>query len=115
MNKSLRFGAVVIGAALGTWTLGWWAVPAVALIAGLAGCEGGLVSAASATAWLILLMADATSGSVPRVAGVLAGVMGLPPMAIFLVTLALPAVLGWSAALLGNAARSIRPTSRRPS
>jgi len=115
MKKILCFGLVAAGAALGTWSFGWWAVPVVALIAGLTRCSPGIVSAASAAAWLILLAMDVASGGVGRVASLLAGVMGLPAAALFVVTLALPALLGWSAASLGHAARSIRATSRQPS
>jgi hypothetical protein len=46
---------------------------------------------------------------------VLAGVMGLPAIVVFALTLVLPALLGWSAASIGDAARSLRPISRRPS
>jgi hypothetical protein len=115
MKKVVCFALVVACAAVGTWLLGWWAVPAIALIAGLISCGPGLVAGACATAWLLLLVIDAASGNIGHVAGILAGVMGLPAVALFAVTLALPALLGWSAASLGDAARSIRSTSRQPS
>ena len=115
MNKALCFGLVVVGAAFGTWAFGWWAIPAIALIAGLMRCGAGIVAAASATAWLLLLLVDLASGNVSRVAETLAGVMGLPAAALFAATLALPALLGWSAASLGDAVRSLRATSRQPS
>jgi len=113
MKRLICFILVGASGVLGTWTLGWWAVPAVALIAGLARCRPGIVSAASATAWLILLLMDVASGSIGRVAELLAGIMGFPAAALFVVTLALPALLGWSAASVGHAARSVRPTSRQ--
>ena len=115
MKKALGFGLVATSVALGTWMVGWWAVPVVALIAGLTGCRAGLVSGASAAAWLVLLVSDVASGNFPEVASVLAGIMGMPAAVLLVVTLALPALLGWSAASLGDAARSIRPTSRPPS
>jgi hypothetical protein len=115
MNRAACFTLIAIGVALGTWAVGWWAVPIVALIAGFARCGAGIVSAATAMAWLVLLLIDVASGSIGRLAGLLAGVMGLPAVALFVVTLALPALLGWSAATLGAAARSVRPTSRQPS
>ena len=114
MNKPLCFGLVTVGAALGTWSIGWWAIPIVALIAGLLRCGAGVVSLASAAAWLLLLVVDARSGSIPRVASTLGDIMRLPAAAILLLTLIFPALLGWSAALLGNAARSFRSTSRQP-
>jgi hypothetical protein len=99
----------------GTWVLGWWAIPLVALIAGFARSGAGITSAASATAWLILLLVDVAGGSIGRIAELLAGVMGLPAAALFVITIALPALLGWSAASLGDAARSAFLTSRQPS
>jgi hypothetical protein len=113
VKKAICFGLIALGAGVSTWTLGWWAVPLVALLAGLLGCPALLTAGASATAWLMILGIDAAAGSVPRVAGVLAGVMGLPAIAVLALTLVLPAVLGWSAASVGDAARSLRPTSRR--
>jgi hypothetical protein len=115
VKKATCFALIALVAGVGTWTLGWWAVPIVALAAGLLGCPALLTGAASATAWLAILAIDAVAGSIPRVAGVLAGVMGMPAIAIFALTLVLPAVLGWSAASVGDAARSLRPISRQPS
>lgn len=111
----LRFGLIAFIIAIGTWLLGWWSVPIVAVFAGLFRCGPGLVALASASGWLILLILDAAAGSISRVSGVLAGVMGLPAPALFVVTLALAALLGWSAASMADAARTIRATSRRPS
>ena len=114
MNKIACFALVLVAAALGTWMLGWWAVPLIALIAGLLRCGAGLVALASVTAWAIIFVFDMASGQVGRLTELLAGVMGLPGAALILVTFALPALLGWSAASLGNAARSLA-TSRQPS
>jgi hypothetical protein len=115
MKAMQCFAAVTLLAATATWFGGWWAVPVVALGAGLLRCAPGVVAGASATGWLILLLIDVAAGSIGRVGSVLAGVMGLPAPALFAVTLAFPALLGWSAASLGNAARSVRPTSLPPS
>jgi hypothetical protein len=102
VKSAISFVVVAVAAAVGTWAIGWMAVPIVALIAGFAGCRPGVVSLASASAWLSLLILDAASGHVGNVASTLAGVMGLPAAALFLVTLLLPALLGWSAASLGH-------------
>ena len=115
MKKAFCFALIALAAGVGTWTLGWWAVPIVALVAGLLGCPALLTGTASATAWLAILAIDAVAGSIPRVASVLAGVMGLPAFGVVALTLALPALLGWSAASIGDAARSLRPISRQPS
>jgi hypothetical protein len=115
MRSSVRFVVATILFAAGTWLFGWWTIPVVALVFGLLPARPSLVAVAAAAAWLALLLVDAAGGSITRLAGVLAGVMGLPSAALLLVTLLFPAVVAWSAASLGDAARSFRPTSRRPS
>jgi hypothetical protein len=115
MKRLVCFVSVALIAALGTWMGGWWTVPLIAFGAGLLRCSPGIVAGACAAGWLVLLMIDVAAGSIGRVGGVLAGVMGLPAPALFAVTLAFPALLGWSAASIGDAARSIRPTSLPPS
>ena len=115
MNNTTCFALVAVAIALGTWMLGWWAVPVIALVGGLMRCRAWIVCLASSAAWLALLAIDAATGSVASVAGVLAGVMRLPAIAIVALTIILPALLGWSAASLGNAALSFRSTSRQPS
>ena len=115
MKRLLCFALVLCAVAAGTWLTGWWAVPLIAVVAGALACAPLLVAAASAAAWLVLLLVDAATGSVGRLAGLLGGIMGLPAAALFAATLVFPALLGWSAASLGNAARSLRATSRPPS
>ena len=115
MKRPICFVAVALCVALGTWLFGWWTVPLIAFAAGLLGCRAGIVSAGAVAGWLTLLLVDVASGNVSRIAGTLAGIMGMPAVVLFIVTLALPALLGWSAATLGAAARSFRPTSRQPS
>jgi hypothetical protein len=106
---------VSVVVAAGTWMLGWWSVPVAALVAGLLGCRASLVSVASTLAWLALLLVDAAQGNLSRVSTTLGGIIGVPAAAALFLTLLLPALLGWSAASLGNAARARRATSRPPS
>jgi hypothetical protein len=115
MNGLARFTVVAAASAMLTWFAGWWAVPVVALAAGLFGMRAGVVAAACAIAWALLLTADVIAGGMGRLSSILAGVMGLPAPALFVVTLLFPLLLGWSAASLGGAARSLRSTSRQPS
>src|ERR1700754_3346516 len=103
MKKALCICLVAAGSAVGTWLLGWWAVPIVALVAGLMRCGTGIVALASAAGWLVLLLLDALTGNISAVASMLGGIMGLPAQAMFALTLALPALLGGSAASLGRA------------
>jgi hypothetical protein len=115
MNTVTRYLVVTVVVAFATWVGGWWTVPVVGLAAGMV-LSPGIVAGACASAWLLLLLIDFATGSIGRVAAVLAGVMGLPAPALIAVTLAFPALLGWSAASLGSAARSTsRSTSLPPS
>jgi hypothetical protein len=114
-NIALRFGVTTLAAVVGTWIGGWLAVPIIALGAGLLLWSPALIGVACAVAWGLLLAVDAAAGNIGRLGGSLAGVMGLPAPVLILVTLLFPALLGWSAASLGNAARSVRATSRQPS
>ena len=115
MRSSVRFLVATILFAAGTWLFGWWTIPVVALGFGLLPARPSLIAGAAAVAWLVLLAVDAAGGSITRLANVLAGVMGLPSAALLLVTLLFPALVAWSAASLGDAARSFRSTSRQPS
>ena len=105
MKKLLCFVVVAITVGVSTWIGGWWTVPLIALIAGLLRCPAGLVAGGCTAGWLLLLLIDVAAESFGRVGTVLAGIMGLPAAALFAVTLAFPALFGWSAASLGNAAR----------
>lgn len=87
---------------VGTWTLGWWAVPAIGAAWGLlrrGGPRRGREAALAATlAWVALLAGDAGGGALPRVADVLGGVFRMPGALLLLVT------VGFAAALAGLAA-----------
>ena len=118
MRSILRFLAGALAFALGTWLVGWWAIPVVALMLGILGISGMRpmsIAGAAALSWAGLLAVDAAGASITRLAAVLAGVMGLPAPVLFLVTLLFPALVAWSAASLADAARSFRATSRQPS
>ena len=94
---------------------GWWTVPLVAFVAGAMRCGPGITAAGAATAWAALLAWNIASGNIGRLGAMLGSIMGLPVPARFAVTIAFPALLAWSAASLGDAARSVRATSRQPS
>ena len=93
-------------AALGTWTIGWWAVPLVAGAAGAFGQRPSLAAAGAALAWAALLGLDAASGRLAVLAALLGGLFPLPGPALVLVTLAFAALAAWSAATLARAARA---------
>ena len=95
---------------VGTWTLGWWAVPAIGAAWGLlqrgVPRRGRQAAIAAALAWAALLAADAGAGALPRVADVLGGVFGVPGALLLLVTLAFAAALaGLAAYVVGARAR----------
>ncbi|HET9012490.1 MAG TPA: hypothetical protein VFN38_11785 [Gemmatimonadaceae bacterium] len=111
------FVMVVAGAmAALTWLLGWWGVLLAALIVGWVfreeGGGGWRVALAAALAWGLLLVLDAVLGSFATVARTIGGVLGLPAYLPVLLTLAFPALLGWSAATVAAETRRIR--RRRP-
>ena len=95
--------------ALGTWILGWWAVP-------LLGAVWGIMRrghprfvgafAAAAVAWLALLAFDATSGSLGRLLTVMGGIFSIPAPLMLVVTVLY-------AALLAGCAAQVSGTSRR--
>ena len=102
MNRqAMRVLTVTAAIAVGTWLAGWWSVPVVALLAGALSWGPASVALGSTLAWALLLVIDAVAGSMSRLAGVLADVMGLPAPALIVVTLLFPALLGWSAATIG--------------
>ena len=100
---------VAIGVAALTWVVGWWAVAIVALVAGaMYARDGGRawrVALGASEGWALLLLIDASGGRFGRVATLVAGSMSLPAPVLLVVTLLLPALIGWSAATVGALGR----------
>lgn len=100
-----------------TWVLGWWGILLAALIIGVVfhehGGGGWRVGAAASVAWGVLLLADGAAGPLGRVATLLGGVMGVPGIALLLLTLAFPAALAWSAATVAAESRRLVGPRRR--
>jgi hypothetical protein len=115
VTSTIRFVIATLLFTLGTWLLGWWTVPVVAVLFGVQRMRPALVGLAATVAWLALLVVDASGGSITRLAGVLSGVMGLPAPVLYLATVLFPLLVAWSAASVGDAARSVFATSRQPS
>jgi hypothetical protein len=109
----LRAGVLAVAIALATLALGWPGVP-------LAGAAWGLISRDSrgagvaaalggALGWGALLMWDAARGPLAALVAALGASLGVPAWAPVLLTLVLPATLGWGAAVVaGEAARLVR-------
>jgi hypothetical protein len=108
MKRWLSFAALVAAFALAT-RLGWWTVPVVAALWGglraAVRAPAAIAALAAASAWAVWLLVDwrANPDAMSVLSTRLGGVMHLPPAAILLLTLALAAVLAWSAATLAAA------------
>lgn len=97
---------LAVGIALGTILLGWWSVPLVALVYGMAlrrsRFPGVTAAASAAIAWGGYLGLAVIGGApVGRFGGELAASMQLPGWVPFAATLVFPAVLAGLASYLG--------------
>ena len=103
---------------LATALLGWWTVPVLGALWGLAATGGRLwlgAALAAAAAWAVLLTLTALAGPVGELAVKLGGVMGVPGVFLVLLTLLFPALLAGSAAeLAASARRRLRGSAARP-
>ncbi len=89
---------------LGTWLMGWWAIPTITLGWGLltAGrIRSWIPGVSAALAWSVLLAADTRSGAFGRLLGRLAGVLHTPEVVLLFLTLVFPGFLAWGGAKLG--------------
>ena len=98
------------GFALVTATGGWLAVPVTAAVwSTLATAERRrelrLALAASAS-WALLLLWTTGDGGTSKLLALLGAVFGVPGWAFVLLTLAVPALLAWSSAVVTNAISS---------
>jgi hypothetical protein len=101
---TLRVALLALSFGIGTWILGWWAIPLFSLIAASFGRGVRLQALASATAaaaaWGALLVWNAIRGDVWSFASIAGGTMGVSGVLLVLMTLAFPAALAWSAAAI---------------
>jgi hypothetical protein len=101
VRLALRVALLALSFGIGTWILGWWAVPmfaAVAAVFARSVRQQGLAAAlAAAVAWAALLGWSAAQGSVWAFAGLAGGAMGVSGAMLILLTLLFPAVLAWAA------------------
>jgi len=110
LRAVVKFLLVSEAFAVATYAVGWWAIPLVALVCGLAmNREGRPIyysTICAAAGWLSLLLLDAARGPLGEVASRFGGVMGFPPAALIVTTLIFPALLAWSASSLGAVTRA---------
>jgi hypothetical protein len=110
---------IVLAAAfsLGTFFVGWWAVPVIALawgwLVGPSRWPATRAALGAGIAWMGFLAHDAMRGPAGRLARTLGNVMHLPAAVLVVVTVLLGVILAWSAAVVGAesapASRAGRP------
>lgn len=87
--------------AIGTWTLGWWAVPLVGAAWGLLRRDRprfGDAFVAAMLAWAALLAVDAAGGAMDRLSTVMGGIFSMPGSLMLAVTVLYGALLAGCAA-----------------
>jgi hypothetical protein len=103
---ALRVLLLAASFAIGTWVLGWWAIPLFAAIAGLlarhAPGQAMAAGAAAAIAWGVLLAWSALRGPIWSLAAQVGGAMGVSGAVLIILTLVFPALLAWLAASLAQ-------------
>ncbi len=117
MRFALRVALLALSFGIGTWILGWWAIPLFAIIAAVLARDVAqqtvAATLAAALAWGALLAWSAVEGSLWSFARLAGGAMGVPGMLLLLITLTFPAALAWSAtAVTQLLARGKTVTSR---
>lgn len=109
---------IALATAAATWLLGWWAVAPVAVIAGfLNRAHDGRawrVALGAAEGWAILLVIDLIGGPFSLLTSTLGGALNIPGPALLVVTLLLPALLGWSGAIVGAELGKLLPITTPP-
>jgi hypothetical protein len=107
MMQLARLVLLATAFALATYAFGWLAVPLVAAVyAVITSAQRGsaLVSGVAAMlGWGTLLAVTASRGPVGTLAAELGGVLKLPTVAVYAVTLAFPGLLAVSAAVVARA------------
>ena len=115
MRFVLRVILLAAAFALGTWVLGWWAIPLFAAVAGLLArhARGQAMAAglAGAVAWGALLAWTALRGSLWTFASQVGGAIGASGALLVGASLLFPALLAWLAAWLAQALTRGKPAT----
>ena len=115
MRLALRVALLALSFAIGTWILGWWAVPLFAAIAGAMAPhvrhQGIAAGLAAALAWAVLLAWSSTDGSVWSFSRLAGGAMGMSGVALIIVTLLFPAALAWLATIVAQLVARGKPVT----
>ncbi len=101
MRFALRVALLALSFSIGTWILGWWAIPLFSIFAALlardVAQQAVAATLAAALAWGALLAWSGVQGSLWPFTRLAGGAMGVPGMLLILLTVAFPAALAWSA------------------
>lgn len=104
MRFALRVALLALSFGIGTWILGWWAIPLFAAMAAVMARDvprqAVAAGIAGAVSWGTLLAWSATQGSIWSFARLAGGAMGVSGLVLILMALAFPAVLAWSATVI---------------
>ena len=96
------------GFALVTATGGWLTIPLTAAVwSALPTAERHRelkLALAAVLSWALLLLASTRQGDTARLLAVLSGTLQVPSVSLIVLTLALPALLAWSASVLASLA-----------
>lgn len=115
MRFVLRVALLALAFAIGTWVLGWWAIPLFSAVAGLVArhAPGQAMAAgvAGAVAWGALLAWSALRGPVWSFASQVGGAIGASGVLLIILTLAFPALLAWLAASLAQTLARGKPAT----
>ena len=116
MRFALRVLLLTASFAIGTWVLGWWAIPVFAVVAGAlarhARWQAVAAGVAAALAWGVLLAWTALRGSAWSFASQVGDATGMSGVLLIILTLVFPALLGWLGAWLAQAVSHSGPASR---
>ena len=103
MSRLIRYVLLAEAFAVATFGIGWWTVPLLAAAWGFFSTDPNRsrnIALAAAGGWATLLALDAARGPVNVMAEQLGGVMSIPPVALYVLTLLFPAVLALCAATI---------------
>lgn len=103
--------------AVTTFGLGWWSVPIVAALFAIASKRQNparFAALCAAAGWGSLILLDVAKGPVGNMGARLGGVMGVPPVILWVLTLVFPALLAWCAAALVPRPRATTATAEPP-
>ena len=104
MRFALRVALLALAFGIGTWILGWWAIPVFSAVAAVFARsvrhQGRAAALAAAVAWAALLGWSAGQGSVWAFSRLAGGAMGVSGFTLTLLTILFPAALAWAATVV---------------